>query len=141
MSIYKTENTIIVLPSDGSSDIYPENISSSFTSKLPETQVLNEHQEVCLFELIYPNSIRNIPKSTKFRLVCDVDNKIVEIFLSDLDPGFYNEEKLLEKIKSHIDNWDVNKSRDTLETSLKILFNDTNIRVNKFVKPKLTKNE
>jgi hypothetical protein len=141
MSIYKTENTIIVLPSDGSSDIYPENISSSFTSKLPETQVLNEHQEVCLFELIYPNSIRNIPKSTKFRLACNVNNKIIEIFQSDLDPGFYNEEKLLKKIKSHIDNWDVNKCRDTLETSLKKLFNDTNIRVNKFVKPKLTKNE
>ncbi len=69
--------------------------------------------------MIYPNSIRNIPKSTKFRLVCNVDNKIVEIFQSDLDPGFYNEEKLLKKIKSHIDNWDVNKSRDTLETSLK----------------------
>jgi hypothetical protein len=92
MKIYKTENNIIVLPSNGSSDIHPENTISSFISQLPETQVFNEPQEVCLHELIYPNSIRNIPGSTKFYLVCKVDNKIIEIMQSDLDPGIYNEE-------------------------------------------------
>jgi hypothetical protein len=141
MKIYKTENNIMVLPSDGSSDIHPENTIASFTSKLPETQVHTEPQEVCLSELIYPNSIRNIPKITKFGMACNVDNKIIQIIKSDIDPGIYNEEKLLKKLNYHIDNWDVNKSRNTLEVSLKQRFGDSKIVVNKFVKPKLTKNE
>jgi hypothetical protein len=141
MKIYETKNTIMVLPSDGSSDIHLENISSSFTSNLPQTEVVNEPQEVCLFELIYPNSIRNIPKSAKFYLVCNVDNNMIKINPSKLVPGIYNEEKLLKEIKFLIDSWDINKTKSTLEKSLKNLFKDMNVRVTELIKPNLTKNE
>jgi len=52
----------LVLPSNASMDIYPENKTSDFTLHLPKELDLKGSWEVALVELFYPNSWYNIDK-------------------------------------------------------------------------------
>lgn len=139
MNLYKTESKIFVLPSDGSSAYYPNNISSKFTIKLPETQNFDDSFEVGLLEFIYPNSVRNIPNETFFKIITKLNDEKFEMTKLLIDPGVYTEERLLNKIKDHLNNLNLDELKQSvIKISAKkydlknIIIDKPSIRINKF---------
>lgn len=139
MSFYYNKNEIIVLPSDGSSEYYPNNTISKYTIKLPEEQNFSNNYEVALLEFIYPNSVRNITDQSFFQLRAKGYNKDFSFFKHTLDSGLYNEKQLLDHISNKVVNLDITKIKSYCEAKLKEVFSSKNIIITKIEFPTITK--
>lgn len=140
MSFYSTGSQILILPSDGSSEYFPNNITSKFTIKLPEILTLNDSFEVALLEFIYPNSVRNIPNKTFIRIKAKNENETIPLIKSTLDPGIYTEEKLLEKIKFHLEKLNLDIIKQNFISSLKKKYRSSTLNIVSVEKPSFDKN-
>ncbi len=109
--------------------------------KLPELQNFSEFFEVALIELIYPNSIRNIPIKINFKIKAKYENQIFTVIKSSFDPGIYNEERLLNKINLHLENLDLEKVKSAIISSISKKFLNLNLKVDNIIKPSIIKNE
>ena len=59
-------NFNLILPSNNSTELYPENKASSFTTKLPEDINLNGRWEVALKEIAFPISWYNVENNSGY---------------------------------------------------------------------------
>ena len=78
----------VTLPSDGSSDTYPGNTTSRFTTKLPERIELDGEYEVGLSEFIYPHTWFNFDNS-RGQYWIGVKNNRNEMLKFSLKRGYY----------------------------------------------------
>ena len=94
----------IRLPSNSSHDYYPDNTTSSFTTKLPDELNLIGRWEVGLKEIQYPISWYNIEESIgnftiNTRNIGNIENEHKTIYNMQLPAGYYSSlTKLAEKI-------------------------------------------
>ena len=77
----------VLLPSNASSDVFPENTLTSFTVHLPEFVRLNGEYEVALQSIIWPRTFYNVGSHFDNRLFYDVGKGTWAVL--SINAGFY----------------------------------------------------
>lgn len=84
---------ILNLPSNSSSQFYPENTASSYTTHLPiPLDLKGEHWEVGLVEMSYTNSLHNVIGA---KVIVQDKSKSADVHSFDLKTGYYQSPKAL----------------------------------------------
>jgi hypothetical protein len=141
MNFIKKSEEIIYLPSDSSNAYYPSNTTSNYITKLSENINFNSDYEVALLELIYPNSVQNMPEDGYIILKALKDSQIIPIKTFVLKKGIYSEEKLLKKIQQHLENINEEKVIKALNIGLKKNTSYKSIDLRSLERPSVIKNK
>lgn len=82
--------TVITLPSNSSSDIYPENTTANFRVELPKALEFDGPHEVALTGFCYPKSWYNFPSHHQFSLRLTTVSGSLPPLEIDLPSGYYD---------------------------------------------------
>lgn len=108
----------LTLLSNSSTELYPENSMSAFTTELSERISLTGKWSVALSTIIYPSAIRNVPRTNFSHITIQEESSSIftPVGQSTFPPGLYCDvDEILEKLQDLSDparlEWHVDEDR------------------------------